>query len=717
MTHPPNRAPGRAATIAALAWASVAASAFAQDGTGALRPVVVTGAAPDQQRWTAPASIDIVDGSELRAGNLQVNLSEGLGRVPGLSINNRQNYAQDLQVSIRGFGARATFGVRGVRLYVDGIPASAPDGQGQTAAFPLGSADRIEVIRGPYSALYGSSAGGVIALYTADGQPGDPAEWRAGLAAADDGLWRASTQASGRAGEWRYGVDASTFGTEGLRPQSAARRDSAYLRLARPYDGGRVVLLAQRQTGTAQDPLGLSRAEFDAEPYATTPAATQFDTRKSVRQTQLGLAWEHGLGGGHRIELMGYGGTRTLVQYQSIPPSAQLAPGAAGGVIGLDRTYGGLNARWRLDREFRAGRLTASAGLAADRQAEDRRGFENFAGSAAAPTALGTLGRLRRDETNRADTLDPYAQVEWATAAWTATAGVRRSRVRLSSADRYVAPGNPDDSGAVRHAATMPVLGLRWRLSPAVQAYASAGRGFETPTLNEAAYRPSGATGLNTVLAPSRSRSVEAGLRGRHGGAAWTATVFDVLTRDEIVVLSNSGGRSTFQNAGRTRRRGLELSGEVQHGRLNVTSAFTLLNATYADGFMTCETSPCAAPTVAIPAGNRLPGIARRQAYVRLAWEPGWAGSTFTLELRHNGAVPVNDRNSDAAAAYTVANAGVRFEQTRGPWQWRQFVRVDNLAGRRYAGSVIVNEGNGRFFETAPGRTLLAGVELVRRFD
>ncbi len=652
--------------------------------------------------------MDVIEGDEIRAGQLQVNLSESLGRVPGLTIQNRQNYAQDLQVSIRGFGARSTFGVRGVRLFVDGIPASAPDGQGQTANFPLGSAERIEVIRGPYSALYGSSSGGVIALYTADG--GTP-EWRAGLAAGADGLWRASTQANGRLGSYNYAIDASSFATDGLRPQSAAERDSARIKLSRPYEDGRLVMLLDRQVSQAQDPLGLSRAEFNADPYQATPNATLFNTRKSVQQTQLGLAWQHRLGGGHQMELMGYTGQRALVQFQAIPPGTQAAPGSPGGIIDLDRTYGGLNARWRLDRQYESGKLTASAGLATDRQDEDRRGYENFQCA-----TLGVQGRLRRDETNRATTLDPYAQVEWDSADWTLTAGVRRSTVKLSSGDRYIAPGNPDDSGAVRYTGTSPVIGLRYRISPGVQAFASAGSGFETPTLNEVAYRAFGGTGLNTALKPSRSRSIEAGLRGRGGGRAWTATVFDILTTDEIVVLSNSGGRSTFQNAGRTRRQGVELSGEAQWGKLAFSSALTLMNATYEDSFTTCIAAPCAAPNLAIPAGNRMPGIPRRQAYAKVDWEPGWAGSTFTLELRHSGNVQANDRNSDAAAAYTVLNLGVRFQQQSGNWQLREFVRVDNLTNRPYAGAVIVNEGNARFFETAPGRSFFAGVELVRRF-
>ena len=686
------------------------APAWAQPTDSALQPVVITGSATDQQRWRAPASIDVVDGSELRDGQLQINLSEALGRVPGLVIQNRQNYAQDLQISIRGAGARASFGVRGVRLFVDGIPASGPDGQGQAANFPLGSAERIEVIRGPYSALYGSSSGGVIALTTQDG--GVPATWRTGFAAGADGLLRLSTQATGQSGGVHYGLALSTFSTDGLRPQSAADRSTANLKLSRPYDDGRVVLLFNRLSDNALDPLGLSRTEFDADPYQTTPAARSLNTRKSTSQTQLGVAWQHRLGGGHSMEWMAYGGERAVVQFQAIPVGTQQAPGSPGGVIDLDRGYWGWNARWRFDQQLAEGRLTLVAGLAADRQDDLRRGFNNFT----SPTTLGVQGTLRRDETNRATTLAPYAQAEWDSADWTWSAGIRHTQVRFRSNDRFIAPGNPDDSGASRYSGSSPVLGVRWRLADHLQAFASAGIGFETPTLNEAAYQASGASGLNTRLTPSRSQNLEMGLRARHGNAAWTATVFSTRTRDEIAVLSNSGGRASFQNVGRSLRQGLELAGDLQWGALHVSSAFTYLDATYRDPFLTCASAPCTTPNLAIPAGNRLPGIPRQQAYLQLAWQPLGASSTFTLEARHTGAVLVNDRNSDTAAATTVLNLGARFQQDHGPWQFRQFVRLDNATGRRYAGSVIVNEGNGRFFEAAQGRNASVGLELVRRF-
>lgn len=700
-----------------LTWAQSEA-----DG-GALAPVVISGSADAARRWQGTASVDVVDGRELREGQLQINLSEGLGRVPGLVIRNRENYAQDLQVSIRGFGARASFGVRGVRLFVDGIPASAPDGSGQAANFPLGSADRIEVVRGPFASLYGASSGGAILLYTQDG--GTPTEWRAGVGLAENGLWRLSTQLSGRIGGdseagWSYALDTGRFETDGLRPQSAANRSTTNAKLSRTHQGGRTVLLFNRQTAFALDPLGLSRAQFDADPGQTTAQATQFNTRKSVAQTQAGIAWDQALGGGHKLELMGYAGQRRVVQYQAIVPTAQTPATSSGGVIDLDRDYWGFNARWRLQRDWQGGRLDLGAGLAGDRQSDLRRGYNNFTGSAASPTALGVQGSLRRDETNRADTLDPYLQAAWQREALTLEAGVRRVRSDFESSDRFLSNGN--DSGAVRYSATLPVLGARWQLGPALQLFGSVGRGLETPTLNEAAYRSGGAAGLNTALNAARSTSAEIGLRGRGADTLWNATVFDIRTRDEIVVENNTGGRATFQNAGRTERQGLELAlDSALRDDLNLGLAYTVLRARYRDGFLTCTVTQCPTvnPRTAVPAGNRLPGIPAQHWFAQLAWTPAWAsavGGTFTFETRYTGRVAVNDLNSDSAAGHALFALGARFEQVQGPWTWRQFLRVDNLSDRRHAGSVIVNEGNNRFFEPGPGRTLSAGVELVRRF-
>ncbi|MFN7122074.1 MAG: TonB-dependent receptor family protein [Hydrogenophaga sp.] len=676
---------------------------------GSLAPVVITGSGSADQRWRGAATVDVVDGRELRDGQLQINLSEGLARVPGLVIRNRENYAQDLQVSIRGFGARSTFGVRGVRLFVDGIPASAPDGSGQAANFPLGSADRIEVVRGPFAALYGASSGGAILAYTQDGTR--PGELRVGAALGANGLWRLSTQVSGQTGTaevpgWSYTLDVGKFATDGARPQSAGDRTSANVKLSRAHEGGRTTLLFNRQIAFALDPQGLSRPQFDAGTPLTTPQAIQFNTRKSVSQTQAGLAWDQALGNGHKVELMGYAGQRRVIQFQSIPVANQnpaTFPGNSGGVIDLDRDYWGFNARWRLQREWQGGQLNLSAGLAGDRQTDLRRGYQNFVGS-----TFGVTGALRRDETNSATTLDPYAQAAWQVQDWTFEAGLRRVGARFESSDEFLSNG--DQSGGNRYSAWLPVLGLRWQLSPQTQAFASVGRGLEIPTLNEAAYSVGGATGFNTALNASRSTQAEVGLRGRNGSGLWNATLFDIRTSDEIVSAGTVDGRASFTNGGSTKRQGLELSAEYGMGNVTLSSAYTYLRARYGSG------------TASIPAGNRMPGLPEHQLFAQVAWAPAMAaaiGGVFTLEARHTGSVFANDVNSTStalAAGHTLYSIGARFEQTTGVWTWREFVRVDNLTDKKHAGSVIVNDGNSRFFEPGLGRSVSAGIELTRRF-
>jgi iron complex outermembrane receptor protein len=713
------------ARLAPVAWAIAlmcAAGAQAQSvpqlvaDAGALSPVVVSAERSGGGVWRGAASVDVVGSDELREGQAQVNLSESLGRVPGLVIRNRQNYAQDLQISVRGYGARATFGVRGVRLFVDGIPASAPDGSGQAANFPLGSADRVEVVRGPMAALYGASSGGALLLYTEDGQ--QPAQLRMGVVAGSDGLWRASTQVTGQTGTaqapgWSYALDVSGFATDGTRPQSAADRNTANMKLSRSHEGGRTVLVFNRHSSSALDPQGLSRVEFDANPDQTNAGALSFNTRKTVSQTQLGLAFEQSLGGGHKLELMGYGGQRQVVQFQSITTGAQVPAGSSGGVIDLDRDYWGWNARWRHEGDWQGGRLSLSAGVASDLQSDKRKGYENFVGS-----TLGVQGKLRRDEVNRAQTLDPYLQAEWRTQDLTLVGGVRQTRTDYASTDAYIVGTNRDDSGSKDYTATLPVIGVRWQWSPSVQAFASIGKGYEIPTLNEVAYRSGGISGFNTELNAARSTSAELGLRGRADQMRWSATAFDIRTDDEIVVQNNTGGRTTFQNAGRTLRQGLELAGEWRAGPVTLTTAYTWMRANYQDAFLTCTTSGCpnATPQVQVPQGNQIPGLPKQQLFAQAAWDTGWMGSRVTLDARHVGRVMVNDLNTDEAAAHTLFNLGMQFKQERGDWTLKEFVRLDNLSDQKHAGSVIVNDGNGRFFEPGAGRKLLLGLEAQRRF-
>ena len=701
-----------AAVPAAVAWACLAAGAtpaLAQT----LAPVTVSATRTEMAPFDVPASVDVIDGERLRSdGRAQLNLSESLALTPGIQARDRQNQAQDLQLSVRGFGARSTFGVRGVRIYVDGIPATMPDGQGQLSHIDLGSASRVEVLRGPFSSLYGNSSGGVVQVFTERGE--GPPVITPSFAFGSDGFYRGGLRAAGSTGMMGYSLGVSKISTDGYRDHSAADRTLANARLDLSLtSGGQLTLIANRVEVKADDPLGLERKDFEANPRGVAPVALQFNTRKTVTQTQGGLVYTHPLGGGNQLRAMVYTGSRDTVQFQAIPPGAQAAPSSPGGVIDLERTYSGVDLRWTAQTSLAERPLEVVAGLSYDTLREQRRGFQNFTGTGASQV-LGVQGLLpRRNETNRADNLDPYAQATWKIdQKWTVNAGIRRSSVSFDSADQYIVAGNGNDSGSAKYSATLPVAGVTYAATPDLRYYVSAGKGFETPTFNEIAYRASGGTGLNFNLKPSRSNNVEAGVKWRTpAGSATrvetTAAVFHTATRDEIVTQTNLGGRSTFQNAGATRRQGFELASSLSLPQNWLAQlSYTWLDARYHDAFLTCVAAPCATPNVAVPAGNRIPGIARSSLALEAGWRPA-QGLRGGVEARYLSSVHVNDANSDAAGSYFITAAHVGYVFVAGKWRFATTARIDNLMDKKYAGSVIVNEGNNRFFEPAAGRTYL----------
>ena len=695
--------------------ASVLAQTAPPVREGLLSPVVISVTRGVEQRaFDTPASVDVIDASTIRNGQLQVNLSEALARIPGVVALNRQNYAQDIQISSRGFGARSTFGVRGLRLYVDGIPATGPDGQGQVSHFDLASASRIEVLRGPFSALYGNSSGGVISMFTADGGPETVGE--IATAFGSDGVKRTGLKLSGQQGALQYNLSASRFETDGSRDHSAAQRTgfNGKLKYTLNADTRWTFVLNTVRMPDVQDPLGLTRTELQANPRQVTPSALTFNTRKSVEQTQGGVVLDHRFDPRNAIQVTAYLGERSAQQFLSIPVAPQRSATHAGGVIDLDRTYRGVDARWIHRARLLDQPLTLTAGLSTERLEEARRGFQNFDGS-----TLGVQGALRRDESNAVQSTDQYAQAEWTPVPrWRVSAGVRHSRVKFESRDQYIVAGNPDDSGSVSYSATSPVLGLVFQATDSMNLYAALGKGFETPTLNELAYRPSGGTGLNFNLQSATSRQWELGVKSQFGEDwALNAAYFRARTANEIAVLSNTGGRSTFQNAGTTRRDGVEavLTGRWQGGWSAYASA-SYLDAVYRDGFLTCTTAPCATPTTRIAAGNRIPGIPRTSLFAELAWAHRPWGLETALEWRRVGKIYVDDGNTDTASGASVVNLRVSLAQKTGRWSLREFVRVDNVGDRGYVGSVIVNEGNSRFFEPAPGRTWLVGINAGYQF-
>lgn len=657
-----------------------------------------------------PAAVSVVDGEDMRLATPRINLSESLTSVPGLQVQNRQNYAQDLQLSIRGFGSRTTYGIRGIRLYVDGIPATMPDGQGQTSNIDISSVQNIEVLRGPFSALYGNASGGVINVSTETGH--EPPTIEASSYYGSFGSWRYGLKATGALGDGTqqgdvdYTVSTTRFTTHGYRDRSSAQKNLANAKLGvRMDDTSKLTLIFNSVESKADDPGGLTESEWQANPQQS-PRAEQYNTRKTIKQTQAGLRYERQFSAKDDISIMTYAGERETTQYQSIPMAPQLKPSHAGGVITLQRHYQGIDNRWTHRGELGIP-VTFTTGLNYENMSESRKGYNNFRLDDGVPE-YGQKGDLRRNERNLMWNVDPYLQTQWQlTQKLSLDAGVRYSSVWFDSNDRYITPGNADDSGDASYHQWLPAGSLKYAITDAWNVYLAAGRGFETPTINELSYRSDGQSGMNFDLQPSTNDTVEIGSKMRIGDGLFTAALFQTDTDDEIVVDSSSGGRTTYKNAGKTRRQGGELSWDQRFAASwRVKAAWTWLDATYRSNV--CGDQNCN--------GNRLPGIAQNMGFASLGYVPheGWYAGT---DVRYMSNIMANDENTAQAPSYTVVGLNTGYKFYYRSLMFDLFGRVDNLFDKSYVGSVIVNEANGRYYEPAPGRNYGVGINLAWRFE
>jgi iron complex outermembrane recepter protein len=661
-----------------------------------LEPMVVTATRTEQPAFELPASIDQVGAAEINANKLGVNLSEDLNAIAGVLVRDRQNYAQDQQIMIRGFGTRAPFGIVGTRLYVDGIPASMPDGQGQVSHFNLSSAERIEVLRGPFSALYGNASSGVIQIFTAPAVEKFQAQTEA--VGGSFGALRTSLNLRGASAPANYNLDYTHFQTDGYRDHSSAKRESGNVRVAIDMGARASLTLLGNVVSIpdAEDPQGVTREQFDADPRQVGPAALTFNTRKSVRQWHGGLVGKADVGGDSTLQGTGYYGAREVKQFLSVPVAVQTDnEGHSGGVVDLDNQYAGGDLRWIVQRQVFGRPWSVVAGLAYESQDSDRRGYENFVGD-----ELGVQGELRRDEANRTWDFSQYLQSHWDFAErWSAIVGLRHSAVHFDSEDHYVTgPENPDDSGGQRFSEWTPVAGLLFRAGERVRLYASYGEGFDTPTFVEIAYKPSGESGLNTDLGPASSDHGELGVKWRFGARSFAnAALFYAQTEDEIVVAGAQGGRNTFRNGGDARRQGGEVEASLAfHELLRLQLAYTYVDAQFR------------------PSGRPIPGVPEHSTYAALRYG-GQTGWKTALESTFVSRVPVSTGNDDGAPAYALLGLNGGYTWDWPSWRLTSYFRLDNLLSRPYVGSVIINDANGRYYEPGPARSVFGGLELTWR--
>jgi iron complex outermembrane recepter protein len=688
-------------------------SVWAEEGnTITLSPIVVTATRQAQNSFDLPVAIDVVEEKNIKDGQLQMQLSESLIRVPGITAQNRNNQAQDPQISTRGFGSRSAFGVRGVRVYVDGIPLTMPDGQGQPGVVDLSAIKSIEVMRGPFSSLYGNSSGGVIQMITRNA-PQSPEIGATAMFGSYD-TKRQVLEAAGQSENVEYLLNISNFETNSFRDHGKGNKQMATAKFKfNISEDTKLTSLVNWFEQDAQDPLGLDRARaFSRSTRDSAIAAATFaNTGVKRDHTQIGFNLEHAFNENNKISLIPYVGSRRNAQVLTTTATATTLNTTNGRLSEIDREFYGTDLRWDNSGAVFSLPYTLAVGLTYGKSTDDRKDTNILNNGLAVNVA-------NRNEQNISTNFDQYIQGKLSISqSVDVHAGARHTKVRLKVKDDLLTV-NGDNSGNIEYQKTTPVIGAVWKATEALNFYVNFGKGFETPTFVEAAF-DNVATGIaskpNLGLKASESNNYEIGAKAfLNDSTRMNITFFKVMTDDEIVTSLTNAGRSSFTNAGKTERKGLELSLDSRfENNISTYFAYTLLDAEFKDSF---TFRPTTTTLRTVLAGNKIPGTYRSQIYGEIAWSYAPLGFFTALEGRHNSKVYVDDVNSDSAPSYTIFNLRAGFEQNLTNWRFKEFIRVENMFDKEYIGSVRINDGNRLFYETAADRNYLVGLSAQYKF-
>jgi len=668
-----------------LAPALTLAQVASHDPNNALEEIVVTATRLSTTLNRVPGGISVVSQDEIQLARQQLALDEALSRVPGLFMQNRYNFAQDLRISIRGFGARAAFGIRGVKILVDGIPETLPDGQGAVDGIDIGAAQQIEVIRGPSSSLYGNASGGVVSVVS-EGGPEIPFA-TARLSAGSYDFRKLQVKTGGQAGPMNYLLSLSDTEIDGYREHSQAENLQLNGRFDFELSGDSSFLAVINHTDqpVSNDPGGINAAQAAAAPRSARDLNVTFDAGEALEQTRVGFVYVLPIAERHELAVRNYYVSRDF---------ANKLPFQGGGAVEIDRFFagGGISYTYSGAAQDMANRLIV--GIDLDDQDDDRRRFDNV---------LGALGPLTFDQNERVKSRGLFVQdVLTISDAIELSAGLRFDEVEFDVTDRFLSDGN--DSGSRTLDDISPMLGIVADLTPTLTLYGTVSTAFETPTTTEFA-DPSGGGGFNLSLEPQKATNYEVGLRGRLGQRTrYEAALFTINVEDELIPFETAG-REFFANAGESDRTGLEFS--IQSEPIDGLSF--VLSYTYSDfefdRFIDDSNDY---------SGNTIPGNPEHLLFGEVSYAHP-SGVFGALDFLFVDDMFANNANSAISEGYTVANLRVGLDRTVGPLILSPFIGVNNVFDEVYNSNLRINAFGGRFFEPGPDRNVYAGVEL--RYD
>ena len=650
-----------------------------------LQTVVVSAPRLETSSLRAPFGISVITKNRLQQGQQQFSLNETLAAIPGLVATNADNFSQGLRVSIRGFGARSAFGIRGIKILVDGIPESTPDGQGQTNNIDLNAVERLEVIRGPSAVFYGNASGGVISLTTELPTRQSYAELRSSTG--DYGFRQMQLKTGFLAGKLRVFLGASRNQSTGYRAQSAMLNTTANAKLRYDFDSTTHLTLAINYANSPQadDPGALTLEQIAQDRRQARLQNVQFAAGKAIVQSRVGLIFEKNWHQKHQITARAYQTNRSFENNLAFEN---------GGNVTFKRQFWGTNLTYALNLTKNQTRYKMQVGIDYENQADDRQRYNN---------KRGTRGDLTLNQLERFGSLG----VAWLHNISVGqhlflTTGLRYDQMKLSTTDRFLTDG--DNSGSLVFDNLAPMAGVSYRFSEALSVYANYATSFESPALSELTNNPTGQGGFNN-LQPQRAQNAEIGVKGLLAGRfRYELALFNVNVARELVPyqLTAFPGRVFFRNAGASKRQGIEIGLEYYLRKgLSIFGTYTLSDFKYTN-YQTTD---------GVFDGNTLPGIPPQAAYLELRYAAPF-GAFFVTQFRHNATLFADDANKFTANAHNLLNLRLGWGIAAKLVHFEPFVGVNNLADVAYMGNVQLNAAAGRYFEPATGRFWFGGLKI-----
>jgi iron complex outermembrane receptor protein len=674
------------ACVPVVTWAQQQESSWDQ-----LEEIVVRATRIPTDIGDLPFAAGSVGKKEIQLARQQLGLDEALVNVPGLFFQNRYNFAQDLRVAIRGFGARANFGIRGIRIFADDIPLTLPDGQSSVDAIDLGSAERIDVIRGPFSAVYGAAAGGVIIIQTEDGT--QPPVLSARLNAGSYGFRQAQARAGGQNGGLNWLANLSSTRLDGYRDHSEYRSDLLNSKIRYEFsDGSRLTMVFNAMDSPeAQDPGGLNAGEVAENRRQAAPRNLLYNAGEALEQQSLGFAYRKTVNESQELMLRSYFVSR---EFRNRLPF-DINSNGQGGSVDLDRDFSGLGGSYGWTQKLGHGSNHLVLGFDYNAQRDLRRRFANN---------QGVLGDMTTNQDEDVTTLGVFVEDAWDLSETVAlTLGARYDELEYKATDRTGGGG----SGQADFNELSPMAGIVWKVWRDTNLYGNISSSFDPPATTELA-NPDGPTGFNQNLDAQTATNYELGLKGLlTGKARYELALFHIDVKGAIVPFELEGsGQSFFENAGESTHDGLEtaLSMEFMPG-LTGTATWTWSDFTF-DEFRGVDGE--------VYDGNRIPGIPEQLVHLELAWSHP-SGFHAGWDLLYAGSFYADNANSVKTDHYTVSNLRAAYRWAEAQWEIEPFLGINNIFDEEYMSNVRLNASFGRYWEPAPERNFYGG--LTARYN